>query len=187
MPKILISIILFGLSIFLGVIFLWPQYQELHNLQLKIQNIDLDIRYEEEYYEELSFISKQIDDYQKEISNIDSALPFNPSKPSLLRFLQKITSENGLILTNVGSFSVKPLSVEANTKEIQTSLGLVGSYPAFKNFLAVLEKSARLIEIDNISFSTSRFLPVPGVPGEAESEIPSDIFSFQLNIRTNSY
>jgi len=188
MPRIFISIILIGLALILGVIFLWPSYQELNNLQVKIANKEMEIRYEDEYYEELSSISETLKEYQGELEKIDSALPTDQPLPSLLRYLQKATSENGIGLTNI-ALSIEPVKANARIKEIQGSLSLSGSYPALKNFLKVLEKSARLIKVDSISLSASAspFFPgFPSGPGELEGGI-SEIFNYQLSIITHSY
>lgn len=183
MPKILISVILIGLSLFLGIVFLWPKYQELNNLEEEITNIDLDIQYQDEYYKQLAITSERLNEHQAGLTKIDSALPYNPPEISLLKFLQDKASENGLIPSRLSELSVKPLPERSDIKEIQVSLELFGSYPALKNFLIALEKSSRLIEIEAISISTLAALPAPG---KTEAK-PSDIFSFELTIKTQSY
>lgn len=180
MPRIFISFILLGISLVLGIIFLWPHYQELDNLQIKIDNKKQEIQNRDKYYKELSSLSEKLDEYQEELVKIDSALPSEFSMPSLLKFLQKIAPENGLILTTVSSFSIQPSPQRMDIKEIQGSLKLSGSYPSLKNFLKALEKSARLIEVDSISFSVSQ-------KKEDETVEISEIFNFQLEIKTNSY
>jgi Tfp pilus assembly protein PilO len=184
MPRILISAILIGLSIFLAVIFLWPRYQEFHNLLIQIENKEQEIQYQAEYYQALASVSEKLKEHQAKLEKIDLALPTGLEQSLiLLKLLQKIASENGLILTSISPLSIKPLPQNARLKEIQGTLELTGSYPALRNFLRALEKSARLIEVDNISFSTPRPLLVPGGP-EVEA---SDIFNFQLAIRTKAY
>lgn len=183
MPKIFISIILLGLTLFLGVVFLWPQYQQLHNFQLQVKHTETEIQYQEEYYEDLSSISQKLEEYSEGITKTDSALPSNPRLLSLLKFLQDTTSENGLILGNINPFSISPSSGKDNIQEIKSSLSLTGSYSALKNFLAALRKSARLIEVENISV-----LSLPSLPISGETEIGvSDVLSFKLTIKTNSY
>jgi len=57
-------------------------------------------------------------------------------------------------------------------KEMNFELGLSGSYSSFKNFLSILERSSKLIEIEKISFSVG------------EKEKPWD---FNLGIKVYSY
>lgn len=183
MPKILISVILISISLFLGIVFLWPRYQELNNLETQITNIDLDIQHQDEYYKKLAINSEKLNEHQAELAKIDSALPHNPPELPLLKFLQDKASQNGLIPTKISNFLVKPLPEKSDIKEIQGALTLAGSYPALKNFLAAVEKSSRLIETENISFLT---VGVLGIPGARKTEI-SDIFNFELTIKTQSY
>lgn len=180
MPRIFISFILLGISLVLGVIFFWPRYQELDNLRVQIENEKQEIQNQNEYYQELSLISKELDKHREELTKIDSALSLNPPLLSLLKYLQKIAPENGLILTGISSFLTKPIPERADIKEIQGSLKLSGSYSSLKNFLKTLEKSARLIEVDSISFSASQ-------NKEGETVEISEIFNFSLSIRTKSY
>jgi len=174
MPRVLTAIILFALTVLIAVFLLWPKYLKLANTQARIQSKEVELNYKEDYYKELSSISEKLEtEYSEKLKKIDSALPAGSSIPSLYNFLQKTASENGLVLKNVGSFAVSPSTTITGLKEISlSSLGFSGSYPSFKNFLVALEKNSRIIEVENISFST---------PKEGE------IFDFNLTIKTYSY
>ncbi len=88
---------------------------------------------------------------------------------SLFDLLQKTASQNGLIIKNMDSSSVtNPEGIQ----EVSVDLKAVGLYSGFKSFISVLEKSARMIEIESFSFST---------PQEGE------IFDFILTMKTYSY
>jgi Tfp pilus assembly protein PilO len=175
MSRVLVAIILFALTILIAIFLLWPQYLRLENSQAQIQNKETELKYKEDYYNELSSISEKLEtEYSDSFKKIDSALPAGSSIPSLYNFLQKKASESGLILKNVGSFSVNPSTTITGLKEISLdSLGFSGSYPSFKNFLVALEKNSRIFEVENISFST---------PKEGD-----EIFDFKLTIKTYSY
>ena len=177
MPRTFISFILIGISIFLAVIFVWPKYQNFNNLKIEIFNKEQEIKYEEEYQKEVVRISQKLDERQAEIEKIDSALPADLSLPALLKFLQKITSENGLILTQAALIPAKPIEGISNTREIQGNLAVSGSYSSLKNFLTALENSSRIIDVDSINLSAN-----PKKTSES-----SDIFSFQIKIRAYSY
>lgn len=172
MPRILISIILFVITILIGIFLVWPNYLKFQNFQQQIKNKETELQYLEEYYQDLADLSEKLKGYQEELSKIDSALPESPDLPSFANFFQKTASENGLILKSLGSFSINPLAQKTEIKEISFSPELSGSYSSFKNFLKALEKSSRMIEVENISFSS---------PKEGE------IFDFKLEIKTHSY
>jgi len=167
MPRILVSIILFILTILIVIFLLWPGYLKFQNLQAQIKNKEVELQYKGEYYKELSSLQEKLNNYQEEFSKIDSALP------SFYNFLQKVASENGLVLESIGTFSTKNLAEKTDIKETSlNSVKLVGSYSSFKNFLTALEKNSRMISIEDISFST---------PQEGES------FDFDITMKIYSY
>jgi len=166
-----ILISLLGVFI-IGFFLIFPQYQNLKETNLKIQEKRTELQYKEEYFSNLKKISEELKNYELELSKIDSALPSDPSLPSLFNFLEKASSQNGLILKYVGSFSVTPSEKKPEIKEIDLNITVAGSYPAFKNFLSTLEKIARFVEVENVAFS---------FPKEEEP------FSFNLKIKAYSY
>jgi len=173
MPRILVSIILFILTILIVIFLLWPGYLKFQNLQAQIKNKEVELQYKGEYYKELSSLQEKLNNYQEEFSKIDSALPSELSLPSFYNFLQKVASENGLVLESIGTFSTKNLAEKTDIKETSlNSVKLVGSYSSFKNFLTALEKNSRMISIEDISFST---------PQEGES------FDFDITMKIYSY
>ena len=172
MPRTLIIAICLGLTLILGILFLWPKYQDFKNLQLQLKNKETEFRYQDEYYQELFSLSEKLKEFETELSNIDSALPSDLSLPSFYNFLQKASSENGLIFNSMGSFSLSFLPGKTNIQVISIPIEVSGSYSSLKNFLKTLEKSARIIEVDGISFSS---------PAEGE------LFGFTLGVKIHSY
>lgn len=170
MPRLAtISICLF-LTLILALFLIWPKYQDLRSLRIKIKTKETERQYQEEYFSNLNKIYEELRQYETEISKIDSVLPREPSIPSLLNFLEKASTQNGLVFKELGSFSIIPPK-EGRIKEIYLDFSVSGSYSFFKNFLNTLEKSAKIIEVENISFSFEE--------GEA--------FSYSLKIKTHSY
>ena len=159
--------------ILITALILWPKFQELKIVQKNIEEKKAELQAKEEYLLKLSEIKAKLEEYQQEFSKIDSALPANPSLPSLFNYLQKTSSESGLILTEISPFTVSPSIDFPGLQESVFSVEVSGSYSSFKNFLSILEKSARLIEIENISFSSS------GQKGES--------FVFKLGFKAHSY
>ncbi|MBU4204588.1 hypothetical protein KKH26_00165, partial [Patescibacteria group bacterium] len=64
-------------------------------------------------------------------------------------------------------------------KETNVSLNLFGSYNAFKSFLTSIEKSARLMEGGNISFSVT--------PPSLTSPLIQETYPIKLDIKAYSY
>jgi len=148
----------------------YPRVQNLFFLKKEILEKESDLQSEEEYFQEIEKTSEELKKYQDSLLKIDSALPKKFSLPELLNFLQKVTSQSGLSLKGISSVSATPL-LAGKIKENRLNLVLVGNYSDFRNFLSILENSARLIEVENISFS---------LPKEGQT-------NFNLTIKVYSY
>lgn len=173
MPRNLIIIVSLSVALVWGIGLVWPKYQDLKSLRAKIKEKNIELQQEEGYFLELQKISQNFQQYSEALSKIDSALPLDPSIPALFGFLQKRAAQSGLVLKDI-NFTSTPSNKELQeVKGIKIILSLSGSYSAFKDFLLSLEKSSRLIEIKNISFTS---------PSEKEKT-----FTFNLSIVTYSY
>lgn len=166
-----ILISLLGVFI-IGFFLIFPRYQNLKETNLKVQEKRTELQYKEEYFSNIRKTSDELKNYEGELSKIDSAFPADPSLPSLFNFLEKTASQNGLILKYIGTFSVNSSEEKPAIKDISINVTVAGSYPAFKNFLVGLEKTARFIEVENVLFS---------IPAKDEP------FSFALKLKAHSY
>ena len=169
MNRSIIIIICFLLTIILGAFLLYPKYQDFVVLKKQIEAKENQLQSKQEYLSNLSENSEQLKKYQEKLLVIDAALPSTLSLPSLFDLLQKIASQNGLIVKDMNSsYVTNPEGIQ----EVRVDLKVVGLYSSFKSFISVLEKSARMIEIESFSFST----PEKG-----------EIFNFILTIKAYSY
>ena len=164
--------IFFSLSFFLLIFLVFPKYQTLNVLKKEILGKEDEFSSQKKYFETLQDTSEELKKYEASLSKIDAALPKTPSLPELLNFIQKASSQSGLSLKGISPASTVPLE-KGEIKETRINFLLVGNYPDFKNFLYILEKSSRLIDVENISFS---------LPKEKEGP-----FNFALTIKIYSY
>ena len=188
--KLLIAIILFGFSFVIGLVFCFPKFQEMRVAQKQLESKEIELEQKKAYFEEIDILSEKLKQYPDELAIIDFSLPDDFSLPFLFDFFEKIVSRNGLFLTNISQSSGSQSSSRSsrssaeteifeetesdnNLKESRTILSLSGSYSAFKNFLYSVEKSARLIEVENASFS---------LPQDKTSTL-----NFNITVNTNSY
>jgi Tfp pilus assembly protein PilO len=174
-------VILLGLflALLLVIGFSLPKYQNLKLLKLKVKAKEIEFQAERKYFSEIAESKEKLKKFEEELSKINSAIPPEPSLPSLGNFLQIAASQNGLILKKImPSPSSRPKEefikkgFSPGIKETGLNLTVSGDYPSFKHFLSNLEKTARMIEIESISFSSS------------EKEAPID---FNLRIKVYSY
>lgn len=167
--RVSISIFLLFVSIVIFSFLIYPKYQNLSRLKKTELLKKAELENFQNYSQQLKETFEKLQNYKEEISKIELALPENLSIPEFFNFVQKLAALNGLSLKNIDA---TPSSEEGILKEWKTNLTLSGDYQSFKNFLSSLEKSARLVEIENISFSS---------PKEKEP------FEFKLGIKIREY
>jgi len=174
-----ITIVVFlSLVLILGIGQVLPKYQELKFSEQRNEEKRAEIQGKEKYLQDLKKADEELKNYQNQLVKIDSALPSNLGLEVLLNFLQKASSQSGLVLKDIQSSAsrviseIKELPELERLKEAEVSFAVAGSYSSFKNFLSVLEMTTRLIEVESISFSST------------EKEGPQD---FNLKIKIYSY
>ena len=173
MNRLTLTIVCFAVTLGLGIGVLLPKYQRFELSQTGIEKKDIELQYKEEKISQLRTISGELKENQESLSKILTALPTTPSVPSMFNFLQRTSSETGLVLESIGLSGIVTLEESSELKAIQIKLQVVGSYSAFKDFLSALENSARIFEVKSISFSA------PKEGGKS--------FSFNLSIIAHSY
>ena len=160
-----------SLSLLLIFTLVFPRYRDLDYLKKEILGKEAELHSQEEHLQHLLEVSKEIQGREDSISKIDSAIPKEASLPELLNFFQKTASQSGLILEEVSPIAVSS-GEEGAIKTTRVNIVLKGYYFDFKNFLLIVEKSARLIEIENIFFSSDKL---------------EELFTFELSTIVYSY
>lgn len=155
MNKQIVIIVSFCLILLLGIGLVWPRYQELKFLEQKIERKTAEVLKREKDLGHLKKTAQTLENYQTQLAKVDSALPSNPELSALFDFIQKTGAQSGLVLKSISYNPPQPFPGSEDFKETEASLAVSGVYPSFKNFLSVLEQSARLIEIESISFLAS--------------------------------
>lgn len=184
MNKTFLTIIIFFAIIPLALFGIWPQYQKLKTVKIQIIEKRTDLDQLKDYFSRLENTFQEISNYPEALAKIGSALPNDPSIPSLLNFLQKKASENGMVLKDIASFATAPVAEKDKLKATTIGIELTGSYESFKNFLIAVEKTDRIIEIE----STRVSLPTQATPTQkGVAEKPSELLNFSLKIKTYSY
>jgi len=169
MKQLNVIIVCLFLTVIIGAFLLYPKYQDWAGLRNQIKEKENELQTKEQYLSDLSNASQGLKEYQEELSVIDAALPSSSSLPALFNFLQGAASQNGLIVKKTSfSSDINPQGL----KETKIDLKLAGVYSGLKSFVSALEKSARMIELESVSFST----PEKG-----------EIFDFDLKVKVFSY
>ena len=143
-------------SVIAGAVLVWPKYQEFSDLRAQLIQKRTQLENQNKYIQQVQAMEEKIKEKQELADKVNSALPIGPDIPSLLGFLQKASTETGIILETVDWQELTSAQNEQQRiKEYTLNLGLSGSYFAFKNFLFALEKSARMIDVLQTTFSVS--------------------------------
>ena len=173
-PIFIITAVCFIMAIIFGVRFSMPRFQDIERTREDIIKTEQKLQQRDIHFLRVKEYADKLKEYQKQLNKITSALPDDAELNilSLFRFLQGAAAETGLILTEIGSFTISSLEERPEIKKIQFDFQVKGPYVSFKAFLVRLEKSARIIKIEGISFSS---------PEEGE------LFTFDITISVHSY
>jgi Tfp pilus assembly protein PilO len=158
--NLLESLIIVLIALTFGIVLTVPKYQDLQDLKVVEAQKSADLKNKEEYFNQLAEISSELKNYEGNLQKIKTALPVDTGIASLANFLQSSSSQSGLILKNLTYGSGVSASAAAGQsgevsyilKTYDISMSLSGSYGAFKDFLSKIEKSSRVIEMQEISF-----------------------------------
>lgn len=145
------------------------EYEALNLVKGQISIKEDELQYQEEYFQKLKSISDRLQENKDSLLKIESALPENPQIPELLAFIQRSTSQSGLML---GDVNLGSMSAEDNIKKTKVNFLMMGDYIGLKKFISLVENSSRLTDITSIYFSS---------PEEGE------LFKFNLKITAYSY
>lgn len=165
--RLIIVIIMLVAAVVLGVILVWPKFQDFQQIQSDVDQKQSELDSKTSYYSKIKEIWSKLEEYKDVLTRIDSAFPVAYSVPALFYYLQRTTGETGLVMENLtlGGFSGERI------KETDVTLQASGSYASLKTFLEALENSVRFFKVKNISFSS----PDKGM------------FSFEIRITAYSY
>ncbi len=173
---IIIIVISLILSIAVGIIWLWPTYQDFSKLKTQLAQKKIELANQNKYAQQLQEIGEQFDEKKELVDKINNALPISPHISSLLDFLQESAKQTGMSFEDIGWHELTSSEIEkikTRMREYSVRITASGSYSAFKNFLFVLERSARLIDVVQTDFSLS-----------SEQGKP---MSFELILKVRSY
>ncbi len=156
-----------------------PKYRSFQNLLAVLGTKETELQAKNAYFVEITETYKELMQYQDVLQKIDAGLPSKFSPAELINFVYKKTIENGVSLKGIGIIRSSEVGTGTNVNEITLPLELNGTYSSLKNFLSSLEKSARLVEIENVSFSVA-------MPSLENPQVTSS-YPFNITIKVYSY
>ncbi|OGZ27479.1 MAG: hypothetical protein A2365_03340 [Candidatus Nealsonbacteria bacterium RIFOXYB1_FULL_40_15] len=163
-----------------GIYFLWwPEYVEFEKNNQILENKGKEIQNKKNYLAEIEASINILSDYEAELLSISSAMPiYDVSEVTLFNFVQKTSSENGLLLQNLSFSPTEYTKIGSKTSALKWKIAdlpfsatLAGSYESLKNFILALYSNSRMMEITSLSFSSPE----------------SNIYSFDLDFNAKYY
>lgn len=177
--RLFIAILILLVTGLLIYFFVFPKYQEFKSLQMTVGLKQAEFHAKYAYYAEVNKIFNELSKRKESLEKIDKSLPNSVSLANLVYFLQKKGTESGLNIKSLFFTKASVISASNPMREIVFSMNTVGGYSALKNFLANLEKSSSLFNVNSISFSSPVSMDVISQLGQQ--------YSFTLEISTHSY
>jgi len=178
------TVLIIIITLVLVFLFVMPKYAETKKLEGEVSLKSSELNGLSLYYQKISDLKKEIEKRKESLDKIESSLPVDPPLSGLVYFLQSKTTASSLAIRSMAlsqqATNPKVKSV-VKIKKITFLLDVVGSYQAMRNFVRSLERSSRIFEIENISFSSASSLQAK------VSQNVLQIYSFKLQISTNSY
>lgn len=198
MKKLIFVPILFFASFLFVLYIVAPNYSQSRMLQKQVEAKQSELQEKQNYFSEIKRISDNLEKYQEFLDKIEKALPQEVSLASLLRFFHTQALVSGLVMKNLSPIEETPQATQTKVggagsgegdkesakapdekiKETSFRLAVEGPFASLKDFLYAIEKSSRLIEVENIAFKE-------GKPGGKEGEPVT--FEFNLAVNVYSY
>lgn len=204
--NVLESLIIILVALTFGMVLGMPRYQETQASLEELEARRTDLKNRQDYFKALAQIAGELRNYSTNLDKVKSALPMGPAAPSLANYLQSTSSQSGLILKNLnyGMTNSTVIARDPSTgfavNDYLVSITLSGSYAAFKEFLSSVEKSSRLIEVEEITFAMSQaakeaaaLSPPPAVENnEGDSSVKEPVpdqttYEFKVKLKARYY
>jgi len=152
----------------LGFFLVLPKYSDLQDAKVQVVAKNAEIANRQEYFAALSQAAIELAQYEANLEKIETAFPETIDAPALMNFVQAAAMQSGLIVKSVTysgttvkkviekekkvavvADAVKPLQLQSYGVDAE----FIGSYLNFKDFLARIEYSSRLVSANQISVS----------------------------------
>jgi len=158
MSKNTIVAIIFAIASFLFFVLVLPQYDAVRFVGDAIRSRQALLDQKTASFNNVKKLDSLIKSRREDISKIKSFMPERKQADEIVSSIQKITEQSGIQLSSLTT-SEAPVTNETGYKKIFINADVVGTYPAFVNFMKLLERSLRLYDVLEIIGTASTALP----------------------------
>lgn len=142
-PKLSSSIVA-AASILIFFLLVLPSYDQTRALKSSIKEREDILSEAQEISGQIAGLNREIETRRQDIDKLNRLLPGEKEVPELLSGLESVVSASGMTLTEM---NLSDVAGPDEVKKISANLKLSGGFTSFINFLDLLEKNLRLIEV----------------------------------------
>lgn len=146
----LISSIMIAVSILIFFFLAMPSFDKTRMLSASVKERESILLEASEIKARVGELNRDIDSKKAEVDKLDILLPKEKMIPELLSGIESVMAASGMNLTEV---NISELSAQEKIKKLSGSLKLNGSFVSFIQFLDLLEKNLRLIDLITVDVS----------------------------------
>ncbi len=143
----LLSSILTAVSIFIFFLLVLPAFDQTRMLRDSIEERDGILNEAREISARINDLNREIETRRQDIEKLDRLLPGEKQVPELLSNMESIVSASGMILTEM---NLSEVAAQSDIRKINATLKLNGGFASFINFLDLLERNLRLIDVSTL-------------------------------------
>ncbi len=183
------------MSISFGIFFAYtdPVYKDVKELRVQVASYDEALDNSKKLEEAKNALNQEYNTFtEDELERLRKLLPDNVDNIRLILEIESVAVRYGMTIQNV-EFDVAKRDatgkeIEETSKDLKEtqkeygvfdlSFSTEGTYPNFVAFLADVEKSLRIVDINQIDFTSPENNPVQGF-GK-----PKDIYKYDISLRT---
>ncbi|MEK7203601.1 MAG: type 4a pilus biogenesis protein PilO [Patescibacteria group bacterium] len=153
MSKNLLSAIIASVSVLVFFLLVLPTFDQTRMLRSSIGERADILNEAQEISDRINSLNQEIDSRRQNIDKLDRLLPKKKQVPELLSSMESIVSASGTTLIEM---NLSDVVREGNVKKISATLKLNGDFASFMNFLDLLERNLRLIDVSNLDVAAQQ-------------------------------
>lgn len=148
-----IGILLIGLAIVIFWVFGMAMWDRISLLNMAVDERGDILTSRKEIIAKIEALNKQSKERAADVSKLSTVVPDTKSSAELVSTLETMSQQTGLQLIELTMSDSSKQKIKDDLQNVFIELGLMGSYSSLTNFLGLLEKNVRLLDVTEMSAS----------------------------------
>ncbi len=189
--KLIINTLILALMVLVVWLVAWPAGRGVVGLRKEAALKKTSIGLERAVIEKLNSINNVLAEQKSNVERLEQAIPDSELKPELISIMENLASQNGLNLVSVNVASVpdesgartnrgREVTARDTIGRLKIDINTSGNYASFKSWLTAVERSLRIIDVNEITFAIAKQKTAAG------EELPTvdPLIDFSINMNT---